>query len=317
MDIRVLQYFLAVAREESITKAADALHMTQPPLSRAMRDLETELGVALLVRGPKRVTLTEDGLLLRERAQELVDLFEKTRAEVGATDEAVSGDVHIAGAETEAVDLLARAAARLQERQPLIGYRLFSGDAERVFEKLDRGLADFGLLIEPAVDVDRYEMLRLPHEDRWGMLVGADDPLAALPSVTPADVRAARLIVPHRAGARSELAAWMGVDASALSIAGRYDLLYNAARFAREGAGCVFALDGIVDASPDSGLAFVPLDPPRTAGVYLVWKRSQAHSRAARLFLEELRQLVAETGEAHGADAVLAPEVTLPETAPA
>lgn len=297
MDIRVLQYFLAVAREESITKAADALHMTQPPLSRAMRDLEAELGVELLVRGPKRVTLTEDGLLLRERAQELVDLFEKTRAEVGATDEAVSGDVHIAGAETEAVDLLARAAARLQERQPLIGYRLFSGDAERVFEKLDRGLADFGLLIEPAVDVDRYEMLRLPHEDRWGMLVSADDPLAALPSATPADVRAARLIVPHRAGARGELAAWMGVDASALAIAGRYDLLYNAARFAREGAGCVFALDGIVDASPGSGLAFVPLEPPRTAGVYLVWKRSQAHSRAARLFLEELRQLVAEMGE--------------------
>ncbi len=107
----------------------------------------------------------------------------------------------------------------------------------------------------------------------------------------------------------------MGVDASALSIAGRYDLLYNAARFAREGAGCVFALDGIVDASPGSGLAFVPLDPPRTAGVYLVWKRGQAHSRAARLFLEELRQLVAEAGEAEGADAVLAPEVTLPETA--
>ena len=127
MDIRVLQYFLAVAREESITKAADALHMTQPPLSRAMRDLETELGVALLVRGPKRVTLTEDGLLLRERAQELVDLFEKTRAEVGATDEAVSGDVHIAGAETEAVDLLARAAARLQERQPLMNCLPFLG----------------------------------------------------------------------------------------------------------------------------------------------------------------------------------------------
>ncbi len=138
---------------------------------------------------------------------------------------------------------------------------------------------------------------------------------APSPMVTPADVRAARLIVPHRAGARSELAAWMGVDASAPSIAGRYDLLYNAARFAREGAGCVFALDGIVDASPGSGLAFVPLDPPRTAGVYLVWKRGQAHSRAARLFLEELRQLVAEAGEAEGADAVLAPEVTLPETA--
>ena len=144
---------------------------------------------------------------------------------------------------------------------------------------------------------------------------GSTSRVTTAPAVTPADVRAARLIVPHRAGARSELAAWMGVDASALSIAGRYDLLYNAARFAREGAGCVFALDGIVDASPGSGLAFVPLDPPRTAGVYLVWKRGQAHSRAARLFLEELRQLVAEAGEAEGADAVLAPEVTLPETA--
>lgn len=149
------------------------------------------------------------------------------------------------------------------------------------------------------------------------MLVSADDPLAALPSVTPADVRAARLIVPHRAGARGELAAWMGVDASALSIAGRYDLLYNAARFAREGAGCVFALDGIVDASPGSGLAFVPLDPPRTAGVYLVWKRSQAHSRAARLFLDELRRLVAEAGEAEETDAALSPETTPPVLAPA
>ena len=156
MDIRVLQYFLAVAREESITKAAETLRMTQPPLSRQLKDLEDELGKKLFIRGSKKITLTEDGMLLRKRAEELVDLMEKTKAELASTDENINGDIYIGGGETDAVSLFAQIAAELQKKYPLLRYHMYSGDAEIVMEKLDKGLIDFGLLVGP-VDVSRYD----------------------------------------------------------------------------------------------------------------------------------------------------------------
>lgn len=156
MDIRVLQYFLAVAREESITKAAETLRMTQPPLSRQLKDLEDELGKKLFIRGSKKITLTEDGMLLRKRAEELVDLMEKTKAELASTDENINGDIYIGGGETDAVSLFAKIAAELQKKYPLLRYHMYSGDAEIVMEKLDKGLIDFGLLVGP-VDVSRYD----------------------------------------------------------------------------------------------------------------------------------------------------------------
>ena len=177
MDIRVLQYFLAVAREESITKAAETLRMTQPPLSRQLKDLEEELGKQLLIRGSKKITLTEDGMLLRKRAEELVDLMEKTKSELASSNENINGEIYIGCGETEAISFLAQAARNLQANHPLIHYHIYSGDAERVMERLDKGLIDFGLFVSHA-DINKYDSIKLPMKDTWGVLMRKDSPLA-------------------------------------------------------------------------------------------------------------------------------------------
>lgn len=164
MDIRVLQYFLAVAREESITKAAETLRMTQPPLSRQLKDLEEKLGKHLLIRGSKKVTLTEDGMLLRKRAEKLVDLMEKTKAELTSSNENINGDIYIGCGETESISFLAQAAQDLQKKHPLIHYHIYSGDEERVMERLDKGLIDFGPLVG-ASDLSKYDYITLPQKD--------------------------------------------------------------------------------------------------------------------------------------------------------
>lgn len=289
MDIRVLQYFLAVAQEQSITRAAEALHMTQPPLSRAMRELEEELGVTLLVRHAKSVTLTEEGMLLRDRAEGLVTLFERTREEVASGD-GVQGEVSIGCGESESITLLARAAKRLRDRHPLVRFRLFTGDAERVLDKLDRGVADFGLLVDPSVDGERYELLRMPAPDCWGVIVAAAHSLAAREVVTPEELRGEPLFLPHQAFIRSSMLAWLGVTESEADVAGYYDMAFNASRFAREGIGCVLGLGGIVHAGEESGIAFVPFEPPLPANLYLVWRRYQVLTKPALAYLEELRR---------------------------
>ncbi len=194
MDIRVLQYFLAVAREQSITRAAEALRMTQPPLSRQLKDLEDELGKQLLIRGSKKVTLTEDGMLLRKRAEELVDLMEKTKAELSSSHENISGEIYIGCGETKSISFFAQAAQTLQKKYPLIHYHIYSGDAERVMERLDKGLIDFGLLVG-STDLGKYNHIRLPMKDLWGVLMRKDSPLADRETITAEDLRDQPLIV--------------------------------------------------------------------------------------------------------------------------
>lgn len=205
MDIRVLQYFLAVAREESITKAAESLHMTQPPLSRQLKDLEDELGKQLLIRGSKKVTLTDDGILLRQRAGELIDLMEKTKNEIMSTDYDICGDVHIGGGESDAISFLAQTACDLQHKYPHIHYHIYSGDAERVSEKLDKGLIDFGLFVTAPSDIEKYNYVRLPKKDRWGVLMRCDSPLAEKDFISAEDLWDKPLIVSHQASKSSEL----------------------------------------------------------------------------------------------------------------
>ena len=175
MDVRVLRYFLAVAREQTISGAAEVLHMTQPPLSKQLRELEEELGKQLFYRGKRRITLTKEGMLLRKRAEEIVSLVEKTKAEVSASDEQITGDIHIGGGETESMRPIAQAVEQVQQRHPGICVHFFSGDGYDVAERLDRGLIDFGTLIEP-VEVGKYDSLRLPRPDVWGLLLRWDHP---------------------------------------------------------------------------------------------------------------------------------------------
>lgn len=288
VDIRVLEYFLAVAREESITKAAEFLNMTQPPLSRQLKDLEKELGKQLLVRGSKKITLTEDGMLLRKRAEELVELMEKTKAELASTDETIGGDIYIGGGETDAVLSFAATAKELQEKYPMIHYHLYSGDAEIVMEKLDKGLIDFGLLVGP-VDVSKYEYIRLPIRDTWGVLMRKDSPLAEKASIQAEDLWDKPLIVSHQTSISSDMMAWLQRDASKLNIVMTYDLIFNASLFVRQGVGYAIALDKIINTSGDSELCFRPLYPTMEAGLCIVWKRYQVFSKASQEFLRLLR----------------------------
>ena len=289
MDIRVLQYFLAVAREESITRAAERLRMTQPPLSRQLKDLEDELGKQLLIRGSKKVTLTEDGMLLRKRAEELVDLMKKTKAELTSSNENINGDIHIGCGETEAISFLAQAAWNLQQKHPLIHYHIYSGDAERVIERLDKGLIDFGLLVGP-VDVNKYDYIRLPLKDRWGVLMRKDSPLAEKESITAEDLWDKPLIISHQTSINSEMFSWLKTDITKLNIVATYDLVYNASQFVKKGFGYVIALDKLINTTGDSSLCFRPLYPILEAGLCIVWKKYQVFSKASNAFLQQLQK---------------------------
>lgn len=289
MDIRVLQYFLAVAREESITKAADTLRMTQPPLSRQLKDLEEELGKQLLIRGSKKVILTEDGMLLRKRAEELVDLMEKTKAELTSSNENINGEIYIGCGETEAISFFAEAAQKLQKKHPLIHYHIYSGDAERVMEKLDKGLIDFGLLVE-IKNLSKYDYIQLPIKDIWGVLMRKDSPLAEKEIILAEDLRDKPLILSHQASVNSEMLNWLKIDISKLNVVATYDLVYNAAQFVKKGFGYVIALDKIINTTGESNICFRPLFPTLEAKLYIVWKKYQILSRASNLFLKQLQK---------------------------
>lgn len=290
MDIRVLRYFLAVVQEESISGAAEVLHLTQPTLSRQLMDLEEELGVKLLNRGKKnrRVTLTEEGMLLRRRAEEIVSLADKTISEFDTSQE-ISGDVYIGGGETDAMRFIAKIGKKLQERYPLIRYHLFSGNADDVAERLDKGLLDFGLFIEPA-NMERYNYLRLPHKDTWGLLMRKDSSLANRESIRANDLENIPLIVSRQSMVHNELSGWSGRDIEKLNIVATYNLIYNASLMVDEGFGYALCLDRLVFAADNNNFCFRPLEPRLEAHLDIAWKKHQAFSKAAERFLEEMQK---------------------------
>lgn len=289
MDIRVLRYFLAVAREETINGAANYLHVTQPTLSRQLMDLEEELGKKLFLRGNRKITLTDAGLFLRKRAQEIVDLADKTEEEFHAPDEAVSGDIYIGGGETEAMRLIAQVARKLQTENPHLRYHLYSGNGDDVTERLDKGLLDFGVLIEP-VDVSKYEFLRIPEKDTWGVLMRKDSPLSALAQITPSDLVDLPIITSRQTMVFSDFTAWLGRDFEQLNIVATYNLLYNATLLVEEGMGYAVCLDRLINTTGDSSLCFRPLYPRMEVHLDIVWKKYQVFSRAAERFLQRIQE---------------------------
>lgn len=291
MEIRVLRYFLTVVREESISAAADYLHITQPTLSRQIKELEDELEVKLLNRGKKnrKITLTDEGMLLRKRAEEIVTLADKTRAEFDAAEEIISGDIYIGGGETEAMRLIARAAKKLQDSYPHIKYHLFSGNADDVAERLDKGLLDFGVFIEPA-NMEKYDYLRLPVTDTWGLLMRKDSPLASLNNIEVKNLKEIPLIVSRQSMTSNEFSGWGRFDFNQLNIVATYNLVYNASLLVAEGLGYALCLDRLVDTTDSSELCFRPLKPHLEARLNLVWKKYQIFSKAGEKFLEKLQE---------------------------
>lgn len=291
MELRVLRYFLAVAREETISGAAESLHVTQPTLSRQLMELEEELGKKLFVRGSRKVTLTEEGMFLRKRAQEIVDLVEKTQADFDRPDELLSGDVYIGGGETDAMRLIATTAKKMQEEYPYIRYHLYSGNAEDVKERLDKGLLDFGVLIEPT-DKKKYDYMKLPATDTWGVLMRKDNPYATHESIVPEDLMNMPLLCSGQMMVRNEIAGWMGQEFDRLNIVATYNLIYNASLMVDEGVGSALCLDKLVNTTGNSHLCFRPFSPKLEVGLVIVWKKYQVFSKAAEKFLETLQQQI-------------------------
>lgn len=289
MELRVLQYFLTVAREQSISAAAQSLHLTQPTLSRQLKDLEEELGKQLLIRGSRKITLTEDGMLLRKRAEEILDLAGRTKKEISRSDDCVSGDIYIGTGETEGIRQIAKTAMKLRKEYPGIRFHMVSGDAMDVCERLDKGLLDFGILLGD-IDKTKYSYLELPFKDVWGVLMPDDSPLAGKSYVTPQDLWNKPLILSRQTGNRSGLYRWLQKDPAALNAAATYNLIYNATLMVEEGMGYAFTLDRLVNTEGRS-LCFRPLKPRLELNMYLVWKKYPVFSRASELFLEKVENL--------------------------
>ena len=291
MELRVLRYFLAVVREESITAAAESLHLTQPTLSRQLMELEEELGTPLLIRGARnqKITLTEKGMLLRRRAEELVELADKAQAEMHTDEAEVGGDVSIGGGETEGMRLVAKATKELQQAYPSIRYHLYSGNAEDVKERLDKGLLDFGVFIGPT-NLDKYEYFALPSVDTWGLLMRKSDPLASRHSIAPGELHGLPLLVSRQRMGNELFSQWLGSDPSALHTVATYNLVYNASLMVSEGVGYAICLDKLINTA-GTDLCFVPLEPQLTAGIRFAWKKYQPFTKAAELFLDRIRML--------------------------
>ena len=279
MELRVLRYFLEVAREENITAAAESMHITQPTLSKQLMDLEDELGKKLFIRGKRRITLTEDGMLLRKRASEIIELVEKTETELQKNDELVVGDVYIGAAETDGIKLIAKICKNSQNKYPNIHYHLFSGNSEDVLEKLDKGLIDFAILFEPS-DFKKYNHIKLPVYNNWGLLMKKDNPLAKLEYIKPKDLLNIPLIFSKQALDNNELTGWFGYNVEKLNIVATYNLIYNASFFVEE-------KDNLVN---NPNLCFKPLAPNLKSNLVMAWKKYQVFSKASQIFLDELQK---------------------------
>lgn len=290
IEVRVLRYFLAVAREQSISGAAELLHLSQPTLSRQLMDMEETLGKKLFIRGNRRITLTEEGMFLRKRAEEIVDLVDRTEAEIAATDDIISGDVYIGAGETDGFRTLMSIAKRLQGDYPDIRYHISSGNAEDVLEKLEKGLLDFGLLIDP-VGIEKYESLNLPINDTWGVLMRKDSPLAAKEEIEPKDLWDKPLLISRQVFTEKKgLSTWIGRDIDKLNIISTHNLVYNASVMVEEGFGYAVTLDKLIKTPENGLLCFRPLKGADKAELVIVWKKYQVFSKAAELFLKQLQE---------------------------
>lgn len=291
MELRVLQYFLAIAREQSIIRAAESLHLSQPTLSTQIKNLEEELGKQLLIRGTKgsrKITLTEEGMILRKRAEEILDLVKKTENEVTVSNEIIVGDIYIGTGETDGIRLIAQAAKNLQDTCPGIRYHISSGNSVFVMEQLDKGLLDFGIVFGN-VDLTKYNAFKMPVTDIWGVLMRKDSPLASKETIKPEDLWEEPLILSQQEERGGVLTQWLHCPVSALHIVATYNLIFNASLLVEEGLGYAIGFDKIMNTTGSSNLCFRPLAPKLENGMHIIWKKYQVFSKPAEKFIDILQ----------------------------
>ena len=289
MDIRLLEYFLAVAKYGNITRASEQLHVTQPTISRQLMELEEMAGTTLLIRGKRQVTLTEAGVLFQQRAEEIVSLMEKTMRDITDQDDLLGGTVAIGCVESCVSRMLPNVLSGFSERFSKVKYELYSADGDDIREKLDRGDLDFGILLEP-VEAAKYDFFRLPYWETWGVVMRKDDPLAQKESIKKEDILSISLILPRREIVQDHIAGWFGVDRSQLDIFAGHNLLNNAALLVEAGLGYVVCVGGSFEIRGGENLCFIPLSPERTSGHVLAWKKNRVFHSAANRFREYIRE---------------------------
>lgn len=287
MEIKELRYFIAVAECGSISKAAEKLFTTQPNLSRQLMKLEEETGQKLLIRGNKKSELTEAGRLLYKRATEITELMDRTHSELRSDGDEVFGTVCIGGGESYAVGLIAKAAKEVSDMFPGIKFDFFSGDTDAVTEKLDKGLIDFGILIEPS-NLEKYNSLRLPLTDKWGILMRKDSPLSEKEYITKEDLNGLPLLFSVHSFKKNNVTAWFCKDLDKLNVVATYNLIYNASLMVEQGMGYAVGLKGIINTSGDSTLCFRPFFPILETHLDVAWKKNGELSKASKIFLERL-----------------------------
>lgn len=287
MEIRVLRYFLAVVREESITKAAEALHITQPTLSRQLSQMEDEVGVRLFDRGTCKITLTNEGILLRRRAEEILQLVDTTERELVEQDEQVEGKISIGCGEIAAVLMLPELIRTFREKYTRVSFDIFTATADLVKEQMDKGLLDIGLLLEP-VDMEKYDFIRLDMKENWVVLMRPDNPLAEKKYVTAEDLLPLPLILPRRLNVQSELASWFGDHYGNINVAFTSNLCTNSAVMVGAGLAYSLVIEGAVRWD-QSKITYRPLFPALTATSVLAWKCGQPFSPAATKFINQIK----------------------------
>lgn len=293
MEIRVLKYFLAVAQEENMTKAAETLHTSQPNLSRQIAELEDSVGKKLFERRNRKVILTEEGMFLRKRAKEIIELAERTEADLISYNEEISGVVKIGAAETHAMHRLSDVMLSLRENHPQIQYDIFSGSTIEVTEQLNKGLLDFGVLVAP-VDLSKYDYIKLPVNDIFGLIMRKDNPLSNKKSVTPQDLDEQPVLCARQQLDGNVLSSWLGYDVEKLNIVSTFNLITTPAMMVEAGLGSAFTFDKLVDTEGSRNICFRPLEPKVETSLYLVWQKFQMFSPAAKKFLEQIRENIAE-----------------------
>lgn len=290
MELRTLRYFLTVAQEENITRAADILHVTQPTLSRQLMDLERELGVTLMLRGKKGLTLTDDGIYFRQRASEIVELADRLEQSFAEKNNDITGVISIGATEAVGSRMFAKLVKQFSEKYPLIKFNLYNEMADYIKDNMDKGLIDVGLLLEP-VDTSKYDFVRLSQKEIWGVLMRDDHPLAGLQSIKPNEIAEFPLILPLRKRVRAEILNWLKKDEKDLNIPLSYTLLSNAVLLVEEGLGCAFCLDGALAIRNSPHLRFIPISPEHTTRSVLVWKKNHLFSPATSLFIQEINMM--------------------------
>ena len=291
MEIRVLRYFLTVVREEGINRAAEVLHITQPTLSRQLSQLEEEIGVKLFHRGARKITLTNEGILLRRRAEEILALVDRTEQELVEQDELVEGRIVIGGGELAAMQELPEIMGAFREKYPLVTFDIFTGNADLVKEQMEKGLIDIGVLLEP-IDMEKFDFIRLKGKEQWVVLMRPDDPLAEKESIRAKDLENAPLILPRRTNVQNELVNWLGDFFQESQVLFTSNLSTNGALMVQKGLAYSLVIEGSIPFWDKDKITFRPLSPKLTANSVLAWKKQQPFSLAATKFIQHMRYLL-------------------------